>query len=100
MKEDLKPGLGYELTYRVPQEKTVPHLYPEAAESVRPVRFPIPEYKRATVVHTVTDDDTGTFSATLRTRDAAAEVHAFYADSLLAQGWKMVLPSRGSSPPR
>ena len=32
MKEGLKPGLSHELTYRVPQEKTVPHLYPEAAE--------------------------------------------------------------------
>ena len=32
MTEDLRPGIRFELTYRVPQEKTVPHLYPEAAE--------------------------------------------------------------------
>jgi len=32
MKESLKPGLEYELKYRVPESKTVPNLYPEAAE--------------------------------------------------------------------
>lgn len=30
MKESLKPGLEYVHTYRVPEDKTVPHLYPEA----------------------------------------------------------------------
>jgi fluoroacetyl-CoA thioesterase len=32
MKDSLKPGLEYELTYRVPESKTVPFLYPEAPE--------------------------------------------------------------------
>ncbi|MGO9208985.1 MAG: thioesterase family protein [Terriglobales bacterium] len=32
MKDSLKPGIEYELVYRVPESKTVPHLYPEAAE--------------------------------------------------------------------
>jgi len=32
LKDSLKPGLEYELRYRVPESKTVPHLYPEAAE--------------------------------------------------------------------
>lgn len=32
MKESLRPGLAHEFSYRVPPEKTVPHLYPEAAE--------------------------------------------------------------------
>ena len=32
MKEDLKPGLGFELSYTVPANKTVPHLYPEAPD--------------------------------------------------------------------
>ena len=32
MKDSLKPGIEYELTYRVPESKTVPHLYPEAPE--------------------------------------------------------------------
>jgi fluoroacetyl-CoA thioesterase len=32
MKESLKPGLEYELVYRVPESKTVPNLYPEAAD--------------------------------------------------------------------
>jgi fluoroacetyl-CoA thioesterase len=31
MKPSLKPGLKHRLTYRVPESKTVPHLYPEAA---------------------------------------------------------------------
>ena len=32
MKDSLKPGLEYELVYRVPESKTVPHLYLEAPE--------------------------------------------------------------------
>lgn len=32
MKETLKPGITHELRFRVPQTKTVPHLYPEAPE--------------------------------------------------------------------
>ena len=32
MKDSLKPGLEYELVYRVPESKTVPRLYPEAPE--------------------------------------------------------------------
>lgn len=32
MKATLKPGLGHELKYRVPDTKTVPNLYPESPE--------------------------------------------------------------------
>jgi len=32
VKDSLKPGLTHELRFRVPQTKTVPHLYPEAPE--------------------------------------------------------------------
>ena len=32
MKDSLMPGLEYELAYRVPESKTVPYLYTEAAE--------------------------------------------------------------------
>ncbi len=32
MKDSLKPGLVFEFRYRVPESKTVPHLYPEAPE--------------------------------------------------------------------
>jgi fluoroacetyl-CoA thioesterase len=32
MKDSLKPGIEYELVYRVPESKTVPYLYPEAQE--------------------------------------------------------------------
>lgn len=31
MKDTLMPGLEYTHTYRVPEDKTVPHLFPEAA---------------------------------------------------------------------
>lgn len=31
MKASLKPGVSHRFTYRVPREKTVPFLYPEAA---------------------------------------------------------------------
>ena len=30
MKDSLKPGLRHELRFRVPESKTVPHLYPES----------------------------------------------------------------------
>ncbi|MGE0008796.1 MAG: thioesterase family protein [Parvibaculaceae bacterium] len=32
MKASLKPGLSHRFVYRVPREKTVPFLYPEAAD--------------------------------------------------------------------
>ena len=32
MKESLQPGLTFEFTYTVPENKTVPYLYPEAEE--------------------------------------------------------------------
>ena len=32
MKKTLAPGLTHRFTYRVPQNKTVPHLYPEIAD--------------------------------------------------------------------
>jgi fluoroacetyl-CoA thioesterase len=32
MKDTLRPGLTFEFKYRVPENKTVPYVYPEAAE--------------------------------------------------------------------
>jgi len=32
IKDSLKPGITHELRFRVPESKTVPHLYPEAPE--------------------------------------------------------------------
>ncbi len=32
MKDTLKPGFRFEFTYKVPAERTVPHLLPEAGE--------------------------------------------------------------------
>jgi len=31
MKPSLSPGLTFDLSYRVPEEKTVPHVYPESS---------------------------------------------------------------------
>ena len=40
MKDSLQAGLTYEFRYQVPENKTVPHLYPEAKEmSVMPQVF-------------------------------------------------------------
>jgi fluoroacetyl-CoA thioesterase len=35
MKPTLHPGAKFEFSFRIPAEKTVPHLYPEAAEFVQ-----------------------------------------------------------------
>ena len=32
MKESLRPGLTFEFKFKVPENKTVPHLYPESPE--------------------------------------------------------------------
>ncbi len=32
MRETLRPGLTFEFAFRIPENKTVPHLYPESAE--------------------------------------------------------------------
>ena len=32
MKPSLQPGLTYEFKFKIPENKTVPHLYPEASE--------------------------------------------------------------------
>lgn len=32
MKSSLQPGLTYEFRFKIPENKTVPHLYPEASE--------------------------------------------------------------------
>jgi fluoroacetyl-CoA thioesterase len=32
MSPELKPGIAFEFDYRVPENRTVPHLYPEFAE--------------------------------------------------------------------
>lgn len=33
MKDSLKPGLTFEFSYQIPEDKTVPHLYPDIPES-------------------------------------------------------------------
>ena len=33
MKDSLKPGLTFEFSYQIPEDKTVPHLYPDIPEA-------------------------------------------------------------------
>ena len=55
--------------------------------------MPVPEFNRAKVRNTITDDETGTYSATLETSASCTEVHSFYAGALQAEGWEMVAPA-------
>jgi len=73
--------------------KTIIVYYPQPSKPPRKVRFPVPEYVRGKVATTIIDDDTGTFLATIQTADSATDIHTFYARSLLADGWKMVVPA-------
>lgn len=73
--------------------KTIIVYYTQLGKTPRKVRFPVPEYVRGKVVTTISDDDTGTFLATIQTADPATDIHTFYAQSLLAKGWEMVVPA-------
>lgn len=66
-------------------------FYPEAG-TPKPPRFPIPEYPGGKLGHTVLNEETKTFCATLETPDSAAQVHTFYAGVLAADGWQPTLP--------
>lgn len=57
------------------------------------VRFPVPEYARGKTRTTISDDDSGTFLATIDTSDSATDIHTFYAQALQGSGWKMVVPA-------
>ncbi len=67
--------------------------YPQPSGTPKKVRFPVPEYARGKTTTTISDDDTGTFLAMIQTPDSATDVHAFYARSLQAEGWEMVVPA-------
>lgn len=69
-------------------------VYEPTGEEGKAARMPIPEYSRAAVRTTISDDKTGTYLATLVTASSATETHVFYADALRADGWKMVAPAR------
>jgi hypothetical protein len=66
---------------------------PESEKKGSPAKLPIPDFHRATVRTTISDDKTGTFFGTLETSASATETHAFYARALQAEGWKMVAPA-------
>ncbi len=67
-------------------------FYPEPGAAAQPVEFPVPQYDRARIDFTASDE--GIFLATLETPDRAADVHAFYAARLAAEGWEPVAPAR------
>lgn len=73
--------------------KTIIVYYTQPGETPRKVRLPVPEYVRGKILTTISDDDTGTFLATLQTTDSATDIHAFYARTLQAKGWAMVAPA-------
>ncbi len=86
-------ALGF-LVLRPPKEPTQQiFVYEPTGAPGRPAKPPVPEYPRATVRTTVTDEDTGTFLATFDTASSATETHVFYAEAMTAAGWKMVAPA-------
>ncbi|MCF7849210.1 MAG: hypothetical protein K9M45_10185 [Kiritimatiellales bacterium] len=66
---------------------------PEPGSFAKQVSFPVPEYQRGRVLSTLSDDQNGTFLATIETTDSATEVHSFYAGSLIGNGWEMAAPA-------
>jgi hypothetical protein len=72
-------------------------FYPKPGESGAPARLPIPEYPGASAPKTVTNEATGSISATWSTEDRPEQVLAYYAGALSAEGWRSVLPSGTAS---
>lgn len=73
--------------------KTIIVYYTQPGQKPVEVRFPVPEYVRGKIATTISDDDTGTFLATIQTPDSATQIHDFYARALPADGWQMVVPA-------
>jgi len=57
------------------------------------VKLFVPTYPRGKKPTTISDDETHTVVMTQQTSDSPADVHAFYARKLTAEGWKMVVPA-------
>lgn len=68
-------------------------IYEPTGKQGRAANMPVPEFSRAKVRNTITDDDTGTYMATLQTTASCTEVHTFYAGALQADGWEIVAPA-------
>lgn len=86
-------ALGF-MVLKPPEEPTQQiFIYEPTGEAGKAAKPPIPEYNRATVRTTISDDETGTYLATLDTTSSATESHAFYAKALQAQGWTIVAPA-------
>ncbi|MDF7801611.1 hypothetical protein P4C99_19190 [Pontiellaceae bacterium B1224] len=68
-------------------------IYEPTGKQERAAEMPVPDFNRAKVRNTITDDDTGTYLATLQTSASCTEVHSFYASALQAEGWEMVAPA-------
>lgn len=68
-------------------------IYEPTGRQERAAKMPVPEFNRAKVRNTITDDETGTYLATLQTAASCTEVHSFYAGALQAEGWEIVAPA-------
>ncbi|QBG48017.1 hypothetical protein EGM51_11640 [Verrucomicrobia bacterium S94] len=82
------------LVLKPPQQPTQQiFVYEPTGERGTSVKSPVPEYRRAKVRTTISDDKTGTYLATLETTSSATETHVFYAGALQGAGWKMISPA-------
>jgi hypothetical protein len=81
------------LILKPPQEPTQQiFIYEPTGEQQRAEKMPVPDFNRATIRSVITDDETGTYLATLDTSASSTEAHSFYGKALQAEGWKMVAP--------
>lgn len=67
-------------------------FYPQPGSKPASVDFPVPKYTGGKVEYTVSDDDTGTFFATISTLDSATAIHSYYTSAMAAEGWSQVSP--------
>lgn len=82
------------LVLRPPQEPVQQIIiYEPTGKQGNPAKMPIPKYSRATVRTVISDDDTGTYLATLDTASSATETHSFYAKAMQGDGWRLVSPA-------
>ena len=68
-------------------------FYPDPAGSTGRPHMPIPEFPGAVSDQLVTNEKTQTICRMLTTESDSAQVLAYYATTLVADGWSTVLPS-------
>lgn len=68
-------------------------FYPQPGKSIGPAEGPVPAFPGAMSEEVVSNDKTGAICRSMTTESGVAEVIAFYATTLAADGWATVLPS-------